>query len=399
MIALKIEKLAVGYGRKKIVDCIDFEVGKGQIVCLLGPNGSGKTTILKTIAGLLSPVTGSVFIEGRNINIFDKTVFSRKVGVVLTEKIMPGLMTVFDVVSLGRYPHTGFLGVLKKEDVDAINEAISLVQAENIAKRYFHELSDGERQKTLIARALAQEPDILVLDEPIGHLDVHHRIEVLTILKKLSKNKHITIIMSLHEVDLAIKISDLVVLLNNGKLAAVGSPEDIIDKNTIKSLYGIKHGDYNHTLGSTEILPHIFMPQIFVLAGSGMGAPIYRMLAKCGFSITTGVLHQNDIDYCIADSIGAETICERPFELIGEEAFLTAKEKMLLSKHIIDSGYPIGRMNRLNGDLTAEALKLGRSVLSMRSHEESMNLFGQSTDRIEYFDSVVQLVSRLNRQL
>lgn len=395
MIVLKTEKLAVGYGKKKIVDSIDFEVGKGQIVCLLGPNGSGKTTILKTIAGLLSPIIGTVLIEGRNINTFDKTVFSRKIGVVLTEKIMPGLMTVFDVVSLGRYPYTGFLGTLKKEDIEAITEAISLVQAEDIAQRYFHELSDGERQKTLIARALAQEPDILVLDEPIGHLDVHHRIEVLSILKKLSKNKHITVIMSLHEVDLALKISDLVILLNNGKLVAFGSPEDVVDKNTIKSLYGIKHGDYNHTLGNTEILPHIFMPQIFVFAGSGMGTPIYRMLAKCGFSISTGVLHQNDIDYCVAGSIGAETIGEMPFESIGEEAFLSAKEKMMLSRHIVDTGYPIGRMNRLNAELTAEALKSGRNVLSLRNPEESVKLFGQAAERIESFDSVGQLVSRL----
>lgn len=395
MNTLKTEKLAVGYGRKKIVDGMDFEVGQGQIACLLGPNGSGKTTILKTIAGLLPPLNGSVLIDGININAFDKTVFSKKVGVVLTEKIVPGLMTVFDVVSLGRYPYTGFMGTLKKQDNNVIHEAIGMVQAENIAHRYFHELSDGERQKTLIARALAQEPDILVLDEPIGHLDVHHRIEVLSILKKLSKNKRITVIISLHEVDLAIKISDLVLLLNHGKLETVGSPEDVIDKNTIKKLYGIKHGNYNHTLGSTEILPHICMPQIFVLAGSGTGTPVYRMLAKSGFSISTGVLHQNDIDFCVADSMGAETICEQPFELIGEESFLNAKEKMLLSKHIIDAGYPIGRMNRLNVELTAEALNIGRNVLSLRSIEESVKLFGQAAGNVERFDSVGQLVLRL----
>lgn len=397
MIALKTDKLAVGYARKKIVDCMDFEVNEGQIVCLLGPNGSGKTTILKTIAGLLPPIAGTVFIDGININTIDNTVLSKKVGVVLTERTMTGLMTVFDVVSLGRYPYTGFMGILKANDISSITEAICMVQAENIAHRYFHELSDGEKQKTLIARALAQEPDILVLDEPIGHLDVHHRIEVLTILKSISRNKKITVIMSLHEVDLAIKVSDMVILLNDGKLTAVGTPEDVIDKNTIKKLYGIRHGSYNHTLGSTEILSSISMPQIFVLAGSGTGTPIYRMLSKRGFSISTGVIHQNDVDYHVADSIGAETICEQSFEMIGDEAFQNGKMKMSFSKYVIDAGYPVGSMNRLNIDITAEALKIGKTVLSLRNPYESIRLFGQAADHIAHFNSVAQLVQRLYR--
>jgi len=395
MSKLKAEKLAVGYGRRKIVDGMDFEAVQGQIVCLLGPNGSGKTTILKTIAGLLPSLIGSVLIDGKDIKLFDKLTFSKKVGVVLTEKIVPGLMTVFDVVSLGRYPYTGFMGTLKQKDLDIVHEAISLVQAENIINRCFHELSDGERQKVLIARALAQEPDILVLDEPVGHLDIHHRVEMLSILKKLSLGKRVTVIMSLHEVDLAIKVSDMLILLKDGKISDVGPPEYVIDKNTIKDLYGIKHGSYNHTLGSTEILPHICMPNVFVLAGNGSGVPVYRVLAKCGFGISTGVLHQNDIDHSIADSIGAEIIREKPFELIGEAAYQSAKEKMLLSKHIIDTGYETGHTNMFNVKLTAQALDAGRNVYSLRKAEESVKLFAHAAQGIEHFESVAQLVSKL----
>jgi len=395
MIMLRAEKLAVGYGRKKVVDAIDFEVIRGQIVCLLGPNGSGKTTILKTIAGLLRPVNGTILIDGLNANSYDNRTLSKKMGVVLTEKATPGLMTVFEVVSLGRHPYTGFMGKLRKNDIDAINEAILLVHAEDIANRYFHELSDGEMQKTLIARALAQEPDILVLDEPIGHLDVHHRIEVLSILKKLSKEKNITVIMSLHEIDLAIKVSDIVMLLKEGKVVEIGSPEVVIDQNTIRKLYDIKHGNYNHTLSSTDISSLSFLPPIFVLAGSGTGTPVYRMLVKCGFRIYTGVLHQNDIDYWVSDSVGAEKVGERAFELIGEDTKSDAREKMLRSKHIIDSGYPIGQFNWPNIELTIEMINRGRKILSLRNRQENMKLFGNASAHIEHFDSLALLASRL----
>ncbi|GAA0122735.1 MULTISPECIES: ABC transporter ATP-binding protein [Clostridium] len=391
MIILKTENLFAGYGKKVVVENVNISSIKGQVVCFLGPNGAGKTTILRTLSGLLDPVKGEVYIKEEKISNINKKDLSKQLAVVLTKKFEGGLMTCYEVVSMGRYPHTGFFGRLSQEDNEKVFEALKTVNAENLAERYFDELSDGEKQKILVARALVQEPEVIILDEPTTHLDIRHRLELVDILKKLSKEKGIAVILSLHEIDIAIKSCDKVILVKDNKVLAYGVPEDVVNENIIKKLYGIQDASFNNLLGSIE-LSNKLKPQVFVIGGSGYGAPIYRALTKQGIGVATGIIHENDIDYEIARTIGIHIQSERPFEAINDISL--AKCSSIIDKMdiVIDSGYPIGEINRKNSDLIYYALNKGKKVLTLRDKFKSIEIYGNKGDRLIYCDNIAKVI-------
>ncbi|MBS5822961.1 MAG: ABC transporter ATP-binding protein [Clostridium argentinense] len=388
---LKTENLFAGYGKKVVVENVNISSIKGQVVCFLGPNGAGKTTILRTLSGLLDPVKGEVYIKEEKISNINKKDLSKQLAVVLTKKFEDGLMTCYEVVSMGRYPHTGFFGRLSQEDNEKVFEALKTVNAENLAERYFDELSDGEKQKILVARALVQEPEVIILDEPTTHLDIRHRLELVDILKKLSKEKGIAVILSLHEIDIAIKSCDKVILVKDNKVLAYGVPEDVVNENIIKKLYGIQDASFNNLLGSIE-LSNKLKPQVFVIGGSGYGAPIYRALTKQGIGVATGIIHENDIDYEIARTIGIHIQSERPFEAINDISL--AKCSSIIDKMdiVIDSGYPIGEINRKNSDLIYYALNKGKKVLTLRDKFKSIEIYGNKGDRLIYCDNIAKVI-------
>lgn len=391
MIILKTENLFAGYGKKVVVENVNISSIKGQVVCFLGPNGAGKTTILRTLSGLLDPVKGEVYIKEEKISNINKKDLSKQLAVVLTKKFEGGLMTCYEVVSMGRYPHTGFFGRLSQEDNEKVFEALKTVNAENLAERYFDELSDGEKQKILVARALVQEPEVIILDEPTTHLDIRHRLELVDILKKLSKEKGIAVILSLHEIDIAIKSCDKVILVKDNKVLAYGVPEDVVNENIIKKLYGIQDASFNNLLGSIE-LSNKLKPQVFVIGGSGYGAPIYRALTKQGIGVATGIIHENDIDYEIARTIGIHIQSERPFEAINDISL--AKCSSIIDKMdiVIDSGYPIGEINRKNSDLIYYALNKGKKVLTLRDKFKSIEIYGNKGGRLIYCDNIAKVI-------
>lgn len=391
MINLKTENLFAGYGKKVVVENVNISGIKGQVVCFLGPNGAGKTTILRTLSGLLDPVKGEVYIKEEKISNISKKDLSKQLAVVLTKKFEGGLMSCYEVVSMGRYPHTGFFGRLSQEDNEKVFEALKTVNAEKLAERYFDELSDGEKQKILVARALVQEPEVIILDEPTTHLDIRHRLELVDILKKLSKEKGITVILSLHEIDIAIKSCDKVILVKDNKVLAYGVPEDVVNENIIKKLYDIQDASFNNLLGSIE-LSNKLKPQVFVIGGSGYGAPIYRALTKQGIGVATGIIHENDIDYEIARTIGIDIQSERPFEVINDISL--AKCSSIIDKMdiIIDSGYPIGEANRKNSDLIYYALNKGKKVLTLRDKFKSIEIYGNKNERLIYCDNIAKII-------
>lgn len=392
---IKTQNLAVGYGKQVVVDGVDIEGLKGQVICLLGPNGSGKTTILRTISGLLAQVDGTVHINGQDLSNLKEKDLAKKLAIVLTERLSPGLLTVFEIASMGRFPHTGFFGRLSEEDVVKTKEALKLVNADYLSERYFNELSDGEKQKVLLARALVQEPELIVLDEPTSHLDVRHRIEVISILKKLSKEKGITVVLSLHDVDLALKICEFALLVKNGAILDYGRPENIIKEDTVKNLYDIHCAEYNELLGSIELQNNVH-PSVFVIGGGGTGTRVYRMLVKHGYGMFSGIIHENDVDFHIGKSIGAIMIGEKAFESISMETISTAEEKMWESKQIIDTGYPVGLLNERNVDLTIKAIENGKKVLSLRDKKESKNLYGNLADKITYCNDLSQMIEQIS---
>ncbi|MFD3158176.1 ABC transporter ATP-binding protein [Haloimpatiens sp. FM7330] len=392
MSIVETKKLAVGYNNKVVIDNIELEIKKGEVICLLGPNGAGKSTILKTISGQLQSVKGNVYIYNEDIKKINQSNLAKKMSVVLTERVIPSLMTSFEFAAMGRYQYTGFFGKLSDEDVNIVNEILKLVNAENLANRYFEQLSDGEKQKILLARALCQEPEIIILDEPTSYLDIRHKFELLNILNKLSKEKGITVILSLHEVDMALKGCDTAVLVKDGKIMKKGCCEDIIKEDVIKKLYGLEFGNFSSLLGTLEIPSSIKKSRVFVISGEGKGIPIYRFLTKHQYEVCTGIIYENDIDYYIANILGVNIIKEKAFESIKEINFKKAVNCMKKCEKIIDAGSTFAELNKLNVDLIRNALEVGKKVYSFRDKDECKKLFKENYKKLIYCNSVKDVI-------
>ncbi|SHI06314.1 iron complex transport system ATP-binding protein [Clostridium collagenovorans DSM 3089] len=397
MIMLNTENLNVGYGKKIVVDNVNIQVNRGEVLCLLGANGAGKTTTLRTLSGLLKPMGGKVFLKGQDIDKINKKELAKKLALVLTNRFSGSLMTVYDIVAMGRHPHTGFFGKLTEDDTNKIFSALEIVNARYLAERYFDELSDGEKQKVLVARALVQEPEIIILDEPTTHLDIKHRLELMDILKTLSKKKDIAVILSLHEIDIALKSCDKVMLIKNNKVLAYGEPEDTVDENIINGLYGLNENNFNNLLGSVE-LSNLIKKRVFVVGGNGMGTPIYRALTKKEIGICSGVLHENDIDYEIGRTIGIKMTTMKAFESITTNIFNKALEDLYESEVLIDSGFPVGELNIKNVELVKIALSKGKKVFSLRNIEEGKEIFKDLNKQIIYKRDISQIIKEITKK-
>lgn len=236
---LSAEELAVGYGHVPLIERIALQVREGEILTLIGPNGSGKSTILKTLTGHLAQLGGAVYLRMRPMGSYSREQLARELAVVLTERLRPELMTCEDVVAAGRYPYTGPLGLLRKEDREKISEALRLVELEDLRDRDFMEISDGQRQRVLLARAICQEPKVLVLDEPTSFLDIHHKVRFLEVLRKLTREQGLAVVMSMHELDLAKRISDYIVCVGNNTILKAGPPREILTEGLLEELFDL----------------------------------------------------------------------------------------------------------------------------------------------------------------
>ena len=364
-ICLYTENLCVGYGRRTLISGIELTLHRGEIMTLIGPNGAGKSTILKSLIRQLPLTGGAVYLDGRDLAGLGERDVARRLSILMTARLHPELMTCFDVAATGRYPYTGRLGILTREDREKTARALELVHAADLADRDFSQISDGQRQRVLLARALNQEPEVLVLDEPTSFLDIRHKLELLAILKDLVRTRNLAVIMSLHELDLAQKISDWVVCVQGDVIARQGSPEEIFTSDYIAELYGASRGSYNALFGSLELEAADGPPEVFVIGGGGAGIPAYRRLQRQGVPFAAGVLAQNDLDCPVAQALAVETVLERPFRPIGEEAFQRAASVMERCQRVLCPITEFGEMNeknRLLRELARESGKLEGAV-------------------------------------
>lgn len=356
---LHTAQLAVGYNKKTLIRDIEISVRPGQILTLIGPNGAGKSTILKSITRQLEPITGTVYIENQPINRISERTFAQTVSVMMTGWTEPELMLCEEVVESGRFPYTGRLGILSAHDHAQVEDAMKLVHVSELADRNFNCISDGQRQRVMLARAICQEPDILVLDEPTSFLDIRHKLELLSILKDLVRQKQLAVILSLHEIDLAQKISDYVLCIKEDHIDRCGTPEEVFTTDYIHQLYGISRGSYNGLYGSLELDAPKGEPQLFVIGGNGSGIPVYRCLQRLGIPFAAGVLHQNDLEYPVAIALAAEVIAEEPFEPIREPAIQQALKVMYRCQKVLCCIEHFGYANQGNQQLLEQAKQRG----------------------------------------
>lgn len=229
---IELKHLTVGYGKKAVLSDIDQTLSAGQMVCLLGANGAGKSTVLRTMAGFQPPLDGKILIDGRNLHSLSPEQRSKAVSVVLTERFEVQYMKVADLVGMGRSPYTGFFGTLGGQDKAIVSEAIEMVGIADLAQRTVDTLSDGERQKALLAKALAQQTPIILLDEPTAFLDFHAKVSTLRLLLSLAHETNKTIFLSTHDVEMAIQLSDALWIVQDGKIST-GTATALTESGTL----------------------------------------------------------------------------------------------------------------------------------------------------------------------
>ncbi len=237
---LSTTNLSIGYPSKSqshtIAENLNLELNAGQLISLVGANGIGKSTLLRTLTGIQKPLRGAIFLNEKNIHDYQPLELAQHLSLVLTEKLPQSNLTVFELIALGRQPYTNWLGKLSNEDFDKINQAIALTHIEHLATKKHHEISDGQLQIVLIARALAQDTPLIVLDEPTTHLDLFHKVAVFKLLKKLSQETNKCILFSTHDIDLAIQLSDDMIVMTE-ETVEQDQHCNLISKGVFNSLF------------------------------------------------------------------------------------------------------------------------------------------------------------------
>lgn len=248
---IKTVNLSIGYTSKKKINTIasnlNIELGKGKLVCLLGKNGIGKSTLLRTLTKVQPALSGDIFINNNSLKTLNSIDLAKSLSLVLTEHLPENNLSVYELVALGRQPYTNWVGNLTETDLKFIDTALKQTNTKHLASAKYYELSDGQLQKVLIARALAQNTNIIILDEPTAHLDIHHTIETFVLLKKLATNFDKTIIISTHEINLALQLADILWLMTPSNFMA-DTAENLMQNDSLNQLFDSELISFNKTL-------------------------------------------------------------------------------------------------------------------------------------------------------
>lgn len=357
---LTMRDLTVGYDRIPLIKNINLGVRPGEILTLIGPNGSGKSTILKTITKQLKTIGGSVFLGKESMRELTDSEISRHLSMVMTERIHTELLSGRDVVATGRYPYTGRLGILSQQDWKKVDEAIALVHAGEVQQQDFRRISDGQRQRLMLARAICQDTQVLILDEPTSYLDMGFKLDILTTIRMLARKKNLAVIMSLHELDLAQKVSDTIACVKGDRIDRVGTPEEIFSGDYVQQLYGVKSRQFDPQTGQAFLERPEGAPEVFVIGGGGTGLAVYNRLQRQNIPFAAGILQENDVEYAAASALAACVFSEKAFFPVSEETFLRAKQMLGSCKTCICALTEFGPYNEKNRQLFEYAKKLGK---------------------------------------
>ena len=406
--ALALEHVSFGYNAERgrspnaptLLRDLSLRVMPGEMVALLGPNGAGKTTVLKLASGVLAPRSGTIRLDGEALTRIGRAEVARRVAVVPQDFGVQFAYTVRQVVELGRTPHRGLLGVGSVGDRAAVEHALAETRTAALADRVFNELSGGERQRVILALALAQEAGLVLLDEPTAHLDIRHQIEALEMLRRLNRERGLTVVAALHDLNLAARYFPRLVLFARG-VVADGSPAAVLDAALLSRVYetpvrvGILPGEAH-----LSVLPpghrgapvqrdeaSVHESGVHVIAGGGSGALLMRALADAGIHFSVGPLNAGDSDLTLAHQLDATTYEEPPFAPISPEGLRWAGERIAGARVVVVSPVPLGPGNVALLDLAREAARAGRPVLLLEPE-----LPGATPDAVSVSERLAPLV-------
>ena len=248
------KKMCVGYDNKPLIKDMEIVLPKGEILCLIGPNGAGKSTVLKSIAGQLGLLGGAVYLGGNDLAEMKPEELAKRMSVVFTERVRAELKTCRDMAATGRYPYTGWFGILSEEDERIVDDVMELAHITDISEEDFEKVSDGQRQRVMLARAICQEPEIVILDEPTSYLDIRYKLEFLLLLLEMREKSGLTVIMSLHELELAKIVSDKILCLKGEYMERYGTPEEIFESDFIERLFNLNEKNFS---GNEKLLAYM----------------------------------------------------------------------------------------------------------------------------------------------
>uniref|UniRef100_A0A7C3MAY4 ATP-binding cassette domain-containing protein n=1 Tax=Archaeoglobus fulgidus TaxID=2234 RepID=A0A7C3MAY4_ARCFL len=391
---LVVKGVTVTLGSRDVLKDVTFEVGKGEIVALLGPNGSGKSTILKTIFGMLKPLRGVVLLDGKNIGSAEEA--AKRLGYLPQDTPLTNLK-VIDVVMLGRTPYLSGLKRPKNEDYRIAMDALKEVGMEGMAERIFSELSGGERQKVMLARVFAQQPEVMLLDEPTAHLDIAAQIEIMEIIRKKVEQGRAAIV-AIHDINLASSFATRILMIKDGKVAYAGRAEDVINEESIRNVFGADVVVRRYGRG-VYIAPKLKVPnglrRVHVICGGGSGGVILHMLREAGYKVSAGVVNILDSDWEVAVELG-EVIDEAPFSPIGDYSHSKNIELIERSDAVVLANLSFGRGNLRNLQAAMHAANLNKLIVVNRTPFEERNFAGKDAE--ELYREILKKAVVVNRE-
>ena len=370
MVLLNVDGIECRYGSVKVLETLNLSVKPGDFVGILGPNGSGKTTLLKSISRLLKPHKGTIFLDDVDIYSLESIDVAKKLAVVPQDTSIGFSFKALDIVLMGRNPHMSRFQMESKKDMAIAKKVMLLTNTWQFANRPINELSGGEKQRVIIARAIAQEPKLLLLDEPLTHLDIMNQLEIMDLVKKLSSDGKIIILAVFHDVNLAARYCNSAILLKKGKIFSAGILSKVLTSKNIKSVFNVDAIVQKHLVtNSIYIIP--LSPQktpqyrkysIHLISGAGTGTGLMKILIDEGYPLTTGVLNVLDTDYETAKILKIPVIAEAPFSPIMET---TRRKNLAIIKKasaVVVASVPFGYGNLQNLKTAREALGMNIPV-------------------------------------
>ncbi|MCX8052690.1 MAG: ABC transporter ATP-binding protein [Armatimonadetes bacterium] len=385
-VLMRVDNLHSGYNGSEVLQGISIDLGERDFLGVIGPNGSGKTTLLRSMARALKPLSGRVELDGRDIYSIPAREFARRVAVLPQDTTVVFDFTVLEIVLMGRSPRLGRFAVESMTDISVALEALELTGTAHLCDRSINALSGGERQRVMLARALAQQPEVLLLDEPTSHLDINFQFEIMDLIRDLNRQKSLTVLAVLHDLNLAGQYCDRLVAIGNGVVQASGAPEEVITPDVIRQVYGAevwvrKHPTTRRPYVIAGIHPaklwcdrssrepsEFFDGQIRVhlIGGGGTAAPLMAKLVRRGYRVSCGVLNEGDADQEVAQALDVPHVVIPAFSHITPESDAEHRDLASASDIIVLTDVPVGHANLANVVVAKDLATLGKVVFVLR---------------------------------
>lgn len=380
---IKIKNLNFSYSKKNILDDISITIKKGTFLSIIGPNGSGKSTLLKNIAKNLEPESGEIWLETLNLLSMPPVELAKKMAVVPQTFQIDFPFTALETVLMGRTPFLKRFQTESEKDYTLAKWAMELTNTWHLKDRSVTEVSGGELQRIIVARALTQEPEIILLDEPTAHLDIQHQMELLELLESLNKTTGLTVVTVLHDLNLASQFSEEVIMMKDGKIFASGKTSEVLNADNIRTVYEMEVLLAENPLNQKfNIIPlarskHIDIDnkniKIHIICGGGTGIYLIDRLQQLGYTLSTGVLNIGDSDWSKSKKAGIKIIEEAPFAKISEKTINNNLEAIFNSDLIVVTPIPFGLGNLSNLEMALIGAEKGKKVVIIKNNDPLLN--------------------------